>query len=147
MLTNLHKLVNCTHACKNRIIAETYVPCHLSIVTHDAIISNYTIVSNVAVCHNQTIISNLGCPFIFTSSIDGYKFPDGGIVTNNNRGVFSFILQVLWNPCKNGSWENATIISNPGAFHDSNITSNPGTASNFYILVYYTEWINFYIRC
>jgi hypothetical protein len=145
MLADMYKLVDRTHARKDRIIAKHYMACHLGVVAHDAVVANHTIVSDMAVCHDQAIVSHLGGPFIFTAPVDGYKLADGSVITNFYCSILTFVFEVLRNTGNNSTRKNPAIVPDTRPFHDGNIAADPGSFSDFNILMNHTKRINLYI--
>ena len=132
---------------KNSIIANITWPGHLCIVAHDTVIANNTIMCNMAVCHDQAIVSHFGGPPVFAAPVNGYKFPNGSIITDLYSCIFTFIFKVLRNGRNNSTRENAAVLTNSCTFHNGYIAADPGAFTNFYILVNNTKRINLYIGC
>jgi hypothetical protein len=146
MLSNLHKLVNGAHATEYRKIPQYYVAGHLGIVAHDAVVTNLAIMGDVTICHDKAVVPNLGCPPVFTSAVNGYKFTNGSVVANFDGSWFILKFKVLRNRSYNCPRKDPAVFADAGAFHDGYIASDPGAFTNFYVLVYDTKGINFYIR-
>ena len=90
---------------------------------------------NMTIRHNQAIITNFGFPPVFGAPVNGNKFADGGVVSNLNRGIFTFKFKILRNCCNYCTRKNAAVFTNPCTFHNGYIAANPGAFTNFYILV------------
>lgn len=97
--------------------------------------------------HDQAVLADHRFFPVGRASVHRYKFPDGGIIANDNGGIFPMKFQILWNGSNDCTREDAAIFANSGAFHNGYVGADPGAITYFDILVNNGKWINFYIGC
>ena len=91
MLSDIHKLVYCTHPTHNGPVANGNVTGYLHTVTQNAVIANDAVVGNMTIRHYQTIISYHGFAPVGGTAVDGYKFTDGSVIAYFSGGFFAII--------------------------------------------------------
>ena len=88
MGTDGHKLVYSTHATDNSPIADGNMPCHLCIITGNAIITHKTIVGKMTIGHDKAIFSDNSFIPVFCTAVHCNKLTDGGTIAYINVGKF-----------------------------------------------------------
>src|ERR1700681_3801778 len=135
MPANFYKLVNGTHAAKNGIILNDHMTRQVRIVAHHAPVTYTAIMRNMTISLNEAIVSDRSLFPFFRSAVYGYKFADGGIISDENIGILALKFQILRNGCNYGTRENPAVFTDTCAFHNGYIGANPCTLAYFHILV------------
>src|SRR5690606_19264079 len=143
--TNIHKLLHRYQPGEYYAITDGDMSGKGGAVRKNTIVANDTVVRHVAIGHDEAVGTNFGHATICGTSIDGNTFSDCGVITNNSKGFFSFVLEVLRDGRDYCSRKYSAIFTYASSLHNRNVGGDIGTIANFYILVNGSKRVNFYI--
>src|SRR5690606_13339386 len=110
---------------QHHIISHGDVPRQCTVIRENTIVPHDTIVRDMAVGLYQAVISDHRFPTVLCAPVNGYTFPDSGVVTYFRRCLLSGKLQVLRDARDHGPRENPAVFADPGTIHDSHIGADP----------------------
>ena len=120
---------------------------HLGVIAHNAIVSDDAIMREMAIGHDQAITPNDGLFPVYRAAVDGDKFTDGGVITDDHLRILTLELKILWNGGNNSPRKYAAILTNTGSFHYRHIRPDPRAIADLNILVDNSKRIHLYIGC
>src|SRR5579872_3029599 len=100
---------------------------------------------DMAIRQDHAIVTYPGRPSIARPAVYRDKFPDGSIVANLHRCLFTVELKVLRVSRNDRTREDPAISADPGAFHNGNIAADPGSCTDLNVFVNHCEGVHLYI--
>src|SRR5690606_7676627 len=96
MLADANKLLDCDYTFNHYKIFDGNMSGNCCGIGKNTSVADCGIVGNVHVSHQQAIGPDRGFGAICSAPVDGYKFTDGGVVTDFGCCYFTGKFQILW---------------------------------------------------
>ena len=135
MVTYVNKLMNGRQSPHNSIITYTYMAGYIYSIGNYSMLAYMTVMCYVGISHYQCIIFNSSLHFIDCPLVDSGIFPNGNIITYNNKRILTRVLKILWDSRNYTSGENFTVSAYPCPLHNGYMRANPGSFTNFNIVM------------